>query len=79
MSEKSTEQGKEDWLTEGFREYRKAVDAGQKEKLLRQAWAEGFRAGGEQEAKRRMEAKYRELNPPAEEEKNPPETGTSTS
>jgi hypothetical protein len=36
-------------------------------RLLAQAWAEGMEAGGHEEAKRRMEAKYRELNPQAEE------------
>lgn len=37
------------------------------EAQVRRAWAEGFKAGGEEEAKRRMAAKMRELNPAIDE------------
>jgi len=39
------------------------LEAQRKERLIRRAWAEGYKAGGEEEARRRMEEKYPELNP----------------
>jgi len=54
---------RDDWLREGYRAYMRSLTPAQKEQLLRHAWVEGYKVGGEEKAKRRMEEKYRELNP----------------
>jgi len=41
----------------------RSLTPAQKKQPLREAWLTGYEAGGEEEAKRRMEEKYRELNP----------------
>jgi len=59
---------RDDWLREGYKVYLRSLTPAQKEQRLREAWLAGFDAGGEVEAKRRMEETYHELNPAEPEE-----------
>ena len=52
------------WLEESGDPYKTTLSEDEVARRLRLAWAEGFEAGGEEEAQRRMEEKYRELNLP---------------
>lgn len=59
-------QGKtwDDILEERSAEREAAQERAEKLAILAKAYAEGLEAGGKEEAERRMEAKFDEINPP---------------
>ena len=71
MSEKSSGKNKADWIVEGYAEMQKQEREQTNLRLLQQAYNEGLQAGGEAEAKRRMDALYRELNGEADKPAKP--------